>query len=455
MRRLFGSILCLWLLATTLPATAAAAREHNTLKWRVSENKVEADLTVFPLEKVLTRIRMATGWKVMVEPNTGARISTKFKNVSGAEALRLLLGGLNYAVVPDADGERKLLVYRTSVQAATQSVSVPKDLIRNELVVTLDPNSKETIEALAEKLGAKILGRAEDQKSYRLGFEDAKATAKAVSELEKDPNIASAENNYTVHHPDVPPNVTGTEGGSYALTPVGDGKHTIVSLIDTPVQAVPADMAQFLLDPIHVAGAVDGGSKDLLHGTAMAETVLHGLTLSSEGGTSPVRILPIDVYGNNPSTTSFDVAAGIRAGLANGSQVMVMSLGGDGESDFLAQAVFEAEQRGAVIIAAAGNQPTGRPVFPAAFEGVVGVTAIDQNGTIAPYANTGSFVSAAGPGVSIVQYDGSRYMVTGTSSSTAFLGGAAAGFWSSSNSGTPKTPDQVRAYLKGAFPVPK
>jgi len=395
-----------------------------------------------------------TGWEVLVEPNLRGQVTTRFKDVPSGEALRLLLGGFNYAVLPQASGPRKLLVYRTTAQSATESVTIPKDLIPNELIVTLDPNSKETIENIAEKLGAQILGRADDLKTYRLGFKDAESAAKAVGELEKDSNVTGVENNYTVHHPEVSPNVSGTGGGAYPLKPLGDGKQMIISLIDTPVQALPPDMAKFLLDPIHVASTTPGESKELLHGTAMAETVLHGLTVSSTDGTSAVRILPIDVYGDSPSTTSFDVARGIRTAMQNNSQVMVMSLGGDGESDFLAQAVYEAIQRGAVLVAAAGNQPTGRPVYPAAFAGVVGVTAIDQNGTIAPYANNANFVSAAGPGVSIVQYDGLRYMVTGTSASTAFLGGAAGGFWNSAR-GTPKTARQIRDYLGTVFPVPK
>jgi len=451
MRRLFETIFCLLLLAFSHPANAAPLRERNILKWRTAENKVEADLTAFPLEKVLSRIRVLTRWEVLVEPNLRGQITTRFKDVPSGEALHLLLGGYNFAVLPQPDGNRRLLVYRTKAQSATESVKVPKDLIPNELIVTLDPNSKETIESIAEKLGAKILGRAEDMKSYRLGFKDAEAAVKALGELENDTNVASVDNNYTVHHPDVSPNISGTAGGAYPLKPMGDGKQMIVSLIDTPVQALPPDMMKFLMDPLHVAATPTGDSKELLHGTAMAETILHGLAVSSQESTSPVKILPIDVYGDSPTTTSFDVARGIRTGLQNGSQIMVMSLGGDGESDFMAQAVFEAEQRGAVIVAAAGNKPTGQPVFPAAFEGVIGVTAIDQNGTIAPYANMADFVSAAGPGVSIVQYDGYRYMVTGTSASTAFLGGAAAGFWNPA-SGTPKTADQIRAYLK-TFPV--
>ncbi len=454
MRRLSGAVFCLLLLGLNFPANAVSSRERNILRWKTTENKVEADLTACPLEKVLSKIQTLTRWEVLVEPNLRGRVTTRFKDVPSGEALRLLLGGYNFAVLPQPNGNRRLLVYRTKAQSATESVKISKDLILNELIVTLNPDSKESIESIAAKLGAKVLGRADDMKSYRLGFKDVEAAIKALGELGSDSNVASVDNNYVVHQPEVSPNVSDLACGAYTLNPLGEVKKLIVFMIYKQVLGLKSDMMIFLMDPLHVATAPTGESGELLHGTAMAETILHGLAATSEGSVSPVKILPIDVYGDSPTSNSFDVARGIRAGLENGSQIMVMSLGGDGESDYMAQAVFEAEQRGAVIVAAAGNKPTGLPVFPAAFEGVIGVTAIDRNGTIAPYANMADFVSAAGPGVSIVQYGNSRYMVTGTSASTAFLGGAAAGFWNPA-SGTPRTPDEIRTYLKTAFPVPK
>jgi hypothetical protein len=79
------------------------------------------------------------------------------------------------------------------------------------------------------------------------------------------------------------------------------------------------------------------------------------------------------------------------------------------------------------MFAAAGNEPVTTPFYPAAYPGVTAVTAID-NGQLAPYANRGSFVSLGAPGTSIVPFDNMAFGVQGTSVSSAYTSGLAAGY---------------------------
>ena len=82
----------------------------------------------------------------------------------------------------------------------------------------------------------------------------------------------------------------------------------------------------------------------------------------------------------------------------------------------------------AVKIAAAGNQHTTNPSFPAAYGQVIAVTAGTSSGEIAPYANYGGFVDAVAPGSMIVKdSNGAAYLVSGTSVSSAYAAGVAAG----------------------------
>src|SRR5882757_5175941 len=87
----------------------------------------------------------AAGWKVFVEPGTTHTVSAKFKNLPPGEALRLLLGDLNFALIPETNASPKLFVFRTSQGNATQLVRAPKSgngrgkIIPNELIVTLKP----------------------------------------------------------------------------------------------------------------------------------------------------------------------------------------------------------------------------------------------------------------------------------------------------------------------------
>ncbi len=119
------------------------------------------------------------------------------------------------------------------------------------------------------------------------------------------------------------------------------------------------------------------------------------------------------------------MALGIQAAVDNGATVLNLSLGGAGESSVLGSLILSAENSGIVIFAAAGNEPTAVPTYPAAYPGVNAVTAL-QNGQIAPYANYGSFVDMALPGASVAFLGNQAYLVQGTSVSTAYASGVAA-----------------------------
>lgn len=62
-------------------------------------------------------------------------------------------------------------------------------------------------------------------------------------------------------------------------------------------------------------------------------------------------------------------------------------------------------QAGCLIVAAAGNGSTDAPVYPAAYPGVIGVSAVGMDGTIASYSNAGSYVQLAAPGGEFRQDD--------------------------------------------------
>ncbi len=101
------------------------------------------------------------------------------------------------------------------------------------------------------------------------------------------------------------------------------------------------------------------------------------------------------------------VADGIRYAADWGVQfgkrtVINLSLGGYGDSLVLADAVAYAQRQGALIVAAAGNDNTNWLFYPAAYPGVIGVSATDANDQRASFSNYGSYVDIAAPGVSIL-----------------------------------------------------
>src|SRR5438034_5515910 len=155
----------------------------------MNQNRGSAEIKAGQLNDLLDRIASLTSWKVYVEPGTSHTVSAKFKNLPPGEALHLLLGDLNFALVPQTNANPKLFVFRTALQKATQLVSPPNasqagaqaKLIPNELIVQLKPGAK--IEDIARRVGAKVIGRIDGLNAYRLQFDDQAAADAARQQL--------------------------------------------------------------------------------------------------------------------------------------------------------------------------------------------------------------------------------------------------------------------------------
>lgn len=430
--------------------TAPCAKAQEVLSWNTNLNRVTADIRNGDFARVLGKIAGSTSWDVFVEPGATNKISTKFTNLAPGAALGRILGNLNYAFVPGSTNARpRLLVFATKAGNATQAVKAirpdkPKaKVIPNEVVVRLRPGAN--IEELAAKLGAKVKGGIKGLNTYRLEFANAEAADSARKILETDESVQGIGSNYSILKP-LEPDVSLDGPGLPSrpnLTmnaPSRDGR-VIVGLLDTAVQSLGPELDAFLMKQMSVAGPSRTDSSEPSHGTSMAETLLKSLEYSSGGSTS-VQILPVDVYGPNPSTSTFDLANGIVQAVNSGARIINMSLGSDADSPVLRDVIREASAKGVLFFAAAGNTPVTQAFYPAAYPEVMAVTAV-EHGQIAPYANRGDFVSLAAPGTSVVYFNDIPYYVTGTSASSAFAAGAAAGFMEKAQANAQGTREHV------------
>jgi hypothetical protein len=426
------------------------AGSTNTLVWHWQQNRVDADISSWDLRLLLEHVATATGWRVYLDPAAVHTVSAKFKNLPVGEALHSMLGEVNFVVIPQTNGPSRLYVFRTSQRQATSLVAPIVKIaqpIPNELVVTLKPNSKTKIEDLARAMNAKIIGRMDSQNAYLLQFADDAATQLARQQLALNPDVASVDYNYPI---DAPPTPVSSENSLPNLTlnpKTNDGNcQLVVGLIDTAVQPLAGNMNSFLLPQINVTGDAQPPADQLTHGTAMATTIIDSIA-KTERNTS-VKIQPVNVYGNSETTTSFDVASGIIQAVNNGANIINLSLGGTGDSQVLHNTIIQMAQQGIPIYAAAGNEPVTTPTYPAAYPEVISVTATDNTGQLAPYANRGSFIDMTAPGDNVVGFNGQSYLVEGTSTSTAFASGAAAGLADASH----VCADQAEALLQKNLP---
>jgi serine protease len=140
------------------------------------------------------------------------------------------------------------------------------------------------------------------------------------------------------------------------------------------------------------------------HGTHVAGTIAQ--TTNNGVGTAGLafcaRLMPIKVLSKQGFGTVANVAEGIRYAADEGAQVINLSLGGPIKSGILEDAVKHALAKGVVIVAAAGNSG-GSVGWPAAYPGVMAVSATDSNDKIAWFSSRGPEVAIAAPGVGVTQ----------------------------------------------------
>jgi len=434
--RISGFFVAVVLLWAIVPSFLAASAVTGDLVWK-KDSGVDASIDNWPLKKLLGRLSSVTGWKVFIDPGLDESITVKFSHLSQSEALKLLLGSANYALVPDSRSGSRLYVYKTSVTDATALVSPdskPKNWIPNELILTVGPNAKEDINKLAAELGGKVVAKSDGLNAYRLQFPDAEAAQTAREKLAARQGF-DTQDNYAFERPSTP--ATGANSPLASMfpidsKPVSRGEQVTVALVDTPVQPLEGKMKDFLLPSVHVTDVPESLPADPTHGTSMAETLLNSMVFTKgaskdSSGLGNVRLLPIDIYGTSPSTTTFEVAQGLYKAIQSGAQIVNLSLGGTGDSPMVDYLLEMARKKDILVFASAGNSPTTDPTWPAANPNAIAVTAADRDGNIASYANRGSFVDLKAPGSSRITFNGQTYISTGTSTATAFVSGQAVG----------------------------
>jgi thermitase len=172
------------------------------------------------------------------------------------------------------------------------------------------------------------------------------------------------------------------------------GNHdVIVAIIDTGVDMGHPDLngnVDRTIDYDFVNND-DDASDDFGHGTHCAGIVAAEINnATGVAGLQQVRIMSVKVASSLGTATMADMIAGINWAVAHGARVLSMSLGSTSSSTGLQQACDNAYAAGAVVVAAAGNNGNSRPTYPAAYESVIGVSALETCTTLASFSSYGT-----------------------------------------------------------------
>ncbi|MCC9602199.1 S8 family serine peptidase [Stieleria sp. JC731] len=171
------------------------------------------------------------------------------------------------------------------------------------------------------------------------------------------------------------------------------------------------------------------------HGTHVAGTIAASNNDVGATGVAPdAKVIPIRVLDDSGRGSDSSVAAGIRYAADIGAQIINLSLGGNASAR-IAAAVEYATSLGSLVIAAAGNDSSSVPGYPAqysaAIDSVLSVGAFDSNAELASFSNTvgnsGAIqIDAPGVGIYSTYIDGRYGTLSGTSMATPHVSAVAA-----------------------------
>lgn len=117
-----------------------------------------------------------------------------------------------------------------------------------------------------------------------------------------------------------------------------------------------------------------------------------------------VKIMPVRVLDNDGYGTTADIIDGlafVRDNTTNPVGVVNMSLGTDAgvpADSAMHDVIKELYDAGIIVVAAAGNEASDLPAYPAAFKEVISVSALGSTEELAYYSNYGSTIDIAAPG---------------------------------------------------------
>lgn len=181
------------------------------------------------------------------------------------------------------------------------------------------------------------------------------------------------------------------------------GGFSKIAVVDTGVDPNHPDLSGLVLTGFNTIDGTENSSDDHGHGTHVAGIAAaqtnNATGVASASFTS--TILPIKVLNKDGFGTYADVAEGIVYAVDNEARIINLSLGGTSDSETLKRAVRYAQNKGSLLVAAAGNNGNDTPVYPASYDGVLAVSASDQDDSLASFSSFGKNIFVASPGVSI------------------------------------------------------
>jgi thermitase len=336
-----------------------------------------------------------------------------------------------------------------------------KEFVAGEVLVKFKPGQDGPGAKAIREIGGKALEKLSRIDVSRIKLPGGTTVEQALAKLSKLPFVEYAEPNLIVRPTawaPADPRWNEQWGMRTTRVPAGWGLSTgsgnvVIAIVDTGVDLAHPDLVQRLVAGYDFVDNDDRPEDVGGHGTHCAGIAAASANnnLGIAGVCPNCSVMPLRVMKPEGGSSS-DVAKGIVWAADNGARVISLSLGGYFASSAQEDAIRYASSKGALVVAAAGNQGIDSPHYPAYHEDCLAVGSTDQGDNRSDFSNHGSWVDVAAPGTLIMSSvpGGKWEYKSGTSMATPFVAGLAGLLFSRSGA----TATSVRrAVEQGAVPV--
>jgi thermitase len=310
------------------------------------------------------------------------------------------------------------------------------DVVPGQLLVKFLPASTAQDITAAERVVGARFSRAIEAIGVRVLRVPESRTDQVLDALRHNASVEFAEPDFTargVLAPNDPlwPSQWGpTQVNAATVWDKGTGaQRLVVALIDSGIKASHPDLVGRIVPGWDFVNGDADPTDDLGHGTSVT-----GVATATGNNASGIAgmcwkcsIMPVKVLNSSNWGSWSDVSSAITWAVDHGARVLNMSIVGASRSATLESAVRYATDKGAVVIAAAGNTGDTSVRYPAAIDGVLGVAASSSADQRYIWSTYGSWVDVAAPGCNLTTTMSGAYgWFCGTSSATPLVSGIAA-----------------------------
>ena len=392
-----------------------AAGTASALYFRLDGDRLWLQAEQTPLVDVLEQFsRVGVG--VRLDPSIQSTVTGLILGQDIDEALEALLEGYDYLLtwkmlrgplgrvpklkeiqvyVPGSAASARPMPKKSTRFDATRGVAgTSPEFVKDELLVGTRPGTTYAqFQGLLDQIGGMIVEADAATGVYLIRFPTGTNVEALLRQLGRNPLIAHAELNYVTR---LPGGLSTGFPSLPAVSPPADGSIPVAVLdsgLDPSAGLAPLVSAGWdAVEPERNLSDPDG------HGTQMAflaSGVLAADGLSASGATLP--LVSVRAFDEDGKTSNFALMQALAYAEKAGAKVVNMSWGSEVDSEFMRTAIQVAAQQGLILVAAAGNEPTGNAVYPAAYSDVIAVGGVGADGQPWANSNHGAFVDLSAP----------------------------------------------------------